>query len=402
MCLKLALAAQLPQLCSRPGGTIILASEREISTDRLTDLARQLLTYPDVRASTSITALLDNIRTAQCPHIEALENMLTYKIPPMLASPADARGQAGPSTAKGPLLPVRLLVIDSITALLRGADSHNNSSAGLAARARHITAIADRLKTLAEKHQIAVVVINQVSDVFDEPRAAAAPTLSLSQTASQTQPDLPTQPPSSGLLRSAFGTGIGADPPMSYRTQARWFSGQSPSLRKEASLGLVWANAVNTRLMLSRTGRRRLLDPDTLRSIGRKRPPVDEDEEGGQGARKEETQPTLIRRLHVVFSSHAAPAYLDYVITPLGIQSLADSYKPLDNAEAIKRYRELQAAGQADKPEEEDGPGGSQGGTQVLLSEDEFGDEVFDDLGDLPAEYWEAEAVGLGQEGGVT
>ncbi|KAI6102745.1 hypothetical protein EDD16DRAFT_1644613 [Pisolithus croceorrhizus] len=82
---------------------------------------------------------------------------------------------------------------------------------------------------------------------------------------------------------------------MSYRDQAMWF-GCANSIpgedRKEASLGLVWANQVNARIFLTRTGR---------------------------------TNPTLVRRLSVVFSSVSSPASCDYTVTTQGIRVIVGS-----------------------------------------------------------------------------
>ncbi|KLT39063.1 hypothetical protein CC85DRAFT_232269, partial [Cutaneotrichosporon oleaginosum] len=170
---------------------------------------------------------------------------------------------------------IRLLIIDSITALLRGQTEGSTTS--LAQRSLYLSSIADRLKALAVAHELAVVVVNQVKDVF-------AP---------------------------GFG-GIDPDealPPMLYATQARHFSGQSPGVAKEAALGIVWAISVNTRLMLARTGRRRILSDDDLRSAKRAR-----SDHPLQHQTSETEEKVLVRRIHLVFSPFAHPATLDYVI----------------------------------------------------------------------------------------
>ena len=207
-----------------------------------------------------------------------------------------------------PRLPIRLIVLDSITALLRGAETaFSSSSAGLTARSRFLCNTADRLKALAVEYNLAVVVINQVSDVIDrrgmtgftakdqdeedeeaeeeeksgpshtsrqsdEPSNGSMrpPALPVDHTAAPSSQVRPSQahPSSSqsqpGVTHSQAWATKGPDPPMLYATQSKWFSGQSSARTKEAALGVVWANAINVRLMLSRTGRRRVIGQDDV------------------------------------------------------------------------------------------------------------------------------------------
>ena len=390
--MSLALSAQIPTLSKRPGGAIIMTSERELSTDRLVQLAQTLLARHDPSRDIKEKDLFDNIHTNLCKDIEALDHALSFALPAMLRSrqPSDTSPLLGQRSSFGGARPIRILILDSIAALLRGDMAFKSSSAGLTERSRHLCIIADKLKALAVEFNLAVVVTNQVSDVFSR-SAAATPSPSSSLTPSQSYNE-------------------GPEPPMLYATQARWFSGQSESLQKEASLGLVWANAINTRVMLSRTGRRRLLDLNDMSSVKRKRRRNagndDEEEEGVLGVVVEDHKPTLIRRMHLVFSPFAPPGTVDYVITPSGVHSLPDSYKVVDATEAIRRRanntklvrlaRASDDEGGSQEQTREEEPSAStnretagRGGDGGDEEDDEFGGEVFDDLGDLPAEFWE-------------
>lgn len=328
--------------------------------------------------------------------------------------------------------PVRLLVIDSITALLRGAEtSFSSTSAGLTQRSRHLCLIADKLKALAVEYELAVLVINQVSDVFSRPYSAAVPVSS-----SSSRPSSPASGSASAGMssqrQSAVGTGQwtasqhpghsqafyteGDDPPMRYATQARWFSGQSRLLAKEASLGIVWANAINTRIMLSRTGRRRMLDPQDLSAVKRRRAIEDEDGDGEteavtHGFVAADIKPTLIRRAHLVFSPFAPPGTIDFAITPSGVHTLRDSYKLDEAGDAIRartraamRRRQHEASdgheevdageitGRAARTRADDGDRGAgddDGPNGDGDDDDEFGGDVFDDFGELPPEFWD-------------
>ena len=342
--------------------------------------------------------LLDNIHTRLCKDIDALDHALSFFLPPLLRS--HRTSNTSPLLGHRPTYttarPIRLLILDSITALLRGDAAFASTSAGLTQRSRHLCIVADKLKALALEFSLAVVVINQVSDVFARPTS---------------QPS-----PSSSFASSRFD---GPEPPMRYATQARWFSGQSETLPKEASLGIVWANAVNVRVMLSRTGRRRLLNQADLCAVKRKHRGTEGDVENGDGDKQdnllgpmiEDHKPTLIRRMHLVFSPFAPPGTVDYVITPSGIHSLPDSYKLVDLSEALRRRSNNarisrvalssdDGVGSQEQRSSGSGirPSGREEDEEAADEDDEFRGDVFDDFGDLPAEFWEGHFEAMGEE----
>jgi DNA repair protein RAD57 len=373
--LMLALAAQHPVLSSAPGGAVVIGSERVLETNRLVELAKVMRAR---HGGPPVKTLLDNIQTSRVADIEALEHALAFVVPHMLE-----RAREGTAGAR----PIRLLVIDSLTALLCG--DTERSTAGMAQRSRHICTVADRLKALAAEFGIAVVVVNQVKDVFGP------------------EPLLATQAPASqAMVTHMPSSQVSADavlPPMLYATQAAHFSGQSAGVNKEAALGIVWANAVNTRIMLARTGRRRVLTPDdVVRGPARKRarisaspgPSQDDDPDAAAAAMHLEldSKPTLIRRMCLVFSHAAAPAVLDYIITPSGVHALAGSCRPVDLGPALRK-REMRARAAFTEVREEPHdvarvslPPSSQPQSSQVERED---DDVYDDLGELPPEFWE-------------
>lgn len=262
--------------------------------------------------------MLDNIQTTRCNNVDALDHALSYVLPALLSAPSN--------------LNCRLLILDSIGALFRAGD-HKSSYNGIIQRTRALCPIADKLKALAAQYNIAVLVINQVADVRDKEKSSVPHTQLSESSASWTSP----------AARAAAG-----EPLMLYATQAWWFSGITSEQAKEAALGLVWANAINVRIMVSRTGRRRILPADTL-----KRKRTEDEEEFSQ-------QPTLIRRFRVVFSAFAPPSTTDFIITSTGVHSIPAKHEPVI---------------------ETDDSG---------LSEAEYarGDNVFDDLGELGDEFW--------------
>lgn len=185
---------------------------------------------------------------------------------------------------------------------------------------------------------------------------------------------------------------------------------------KEASLGIVWANAVNTRIMMSRTGRRRRVLKESIADVSRKRlkrlesrvPQEDScDQEQPQrpagelgdvedmlGIEVDESTPTLIRRFHVVFSPFAPPSTIDYIITPSGVHTLEGTRKITDLA-SVDRARRKRDAMRAAIDEEEWSTGlvgpdhGDSGHDHGEAARGREGEEVFDDLGQLPAEFWD-------------
>jgi DNA repair protein RAD57 len=124
---------------------------------------------------------------------------------------------------------VKLLVIDALSQLFLLATG--SAKEKLIDRSRGIAEISALLHSLARRHGIAILILNETSDVFEQ--------------------------------RPSGGSAHHHNSDMTYREQAQWFN-QAHSLpgesRKETRLGLPWANQVNVRLLLSRTERHRLLD----------------------------------------------------------------------------------------------------------------------------------------------
>jgi DNA repair protein RAD57 len=190
-----------------------------------------------------------------------------------------------------PLKPIKLLVIDALAELFHS--SNKTTTQTLVQRSRDIYEISSLLHSLAMRYRIAILVLNEVGDAFDR----------------------------------EYNVDTSSD--LIYSDQSRWF-GRADSVpgesRKEASLGLVWANQVNARIMLSRTGRRRYLDE--VRSVGNKLQKVDGGTASGSYAEAAEVNATLIRRMSVIFSSVAPPVSLNYIVTIEGISVLPDASIP--------------------------------------------------------------------------
>ena len=158
------------------------------------------------------------------------------------------------------------MVIDSITSNFRAEyDRSDRGRAGpeaMARRGAQLMEVAHLLRELAWRHNVAVVVANQVADRFAAPQPPPLPPSSMS-----------TSEPSdsqSALSQSLEEEGMEGHEPMTLDHQQRWFTGWGdlPASKaatdgrlKTPSLGLVWTNQLGCRIALTRkrgSGERRL------------------------------------------------------------------------------------------------------------------------------------------------
>ncbi|KAF8061470.1 P-loop containing nucleoside triphosphate hydrolase protein [Lyophyllum atratum] len=285
--LQLSLFAQLPvEQRGFCGSTCYLTTSSTLPTTRLVQI---LEAHPSLSES---DCGLKDVHTLATPTIPHLIHVLSVTLPPFIAKQANSHG----------FKPVKLLVVDALGELFHTSDKTTTNT--LVERSKNIAQISALLHGLATTHRLAILVLNEVVDAFER--------------------DYPPTP---------------ADRDVLYSEQSRWF-GRAHSIpnesKKEASLGLTWANQVNARIILSRTGRRRYLDDVEHRSVKRLKhdslpafPPSVPASRGDL---------TLIRRLSVIFSSVSRSVSLDYIVTEAGISILPGdptAYKNEDAAPMI-------------------------------------------------------------------
>lgn len=299
-------AAAAASSSSLPGATtedgshaVYLSSEGHLPTPRLISL---------LPSSADPAAVLSRIHFLAPTSLDALLHVLAYLLPGLLARIRASGGRT------------RLIVLDSLAALVRssfGADRQ-----GLAERSKALCAVADRLRAVGGAYGCAVVVVNQVADVFgDNPWTARSPLDYASPASSasfgsspapsqQLHPTSQLHPPASQLGRPSSPSPFPSAPPapnLAYGAQTRFFSGSSATVRKEAALGLVWANSVTTRLMLGRTDR---FVPVAVRGLAGG---VEEEDEGGK---------LRIRRVECVFSPVAGRSETTFVVQTSRVASV--------------------------------------------------------------------------------
>lgn len=265
LCLHLALNVQRPHARGGlAGGCIILCSEGAFPSGRLQQLAATSAKAldPDCDVLASAQTLMDNVHLLRGEDVESIIHALQYSIPSYIESLASPT-TASPASA----LPVRLLIIDSLAAPIR-ASSAGSTTSSMVQRSRDLCLVSDALKHLCHVYDMAAVVVNQVTDVIDRP--PLGPEVE-PRWRSFTSNDIRAFPSSGGPITSSSsnnGSVAEEEPPpaweLLYLTQSPFFGGadgpsslsSSTSRRKEAALGVVWANAVNARVMLHKTGRR--------------------------------------------------------------------------------------------------------------------------------------------------
>jgi len=271
LALQLSLFVQLPKdLGGLSGSTCYLTTSSKLPTARLL----QILQCDEILSSSSCG--LENVHTISVPTVASLQYIVTTTLPAFIKQ----------RSLNQDTKPVRLVIIDALGELFHSENKTTTST--LVERSKNITILSAALRELAHIHQIAIVVLNEVIDRFDRP---------VQDHGDQTD-----------LL---------------YDTQSRWFStaayfGES---QKEASLGLVWATQVNTRIMLTRTGRRRYLGEQDVPKRRRLNQSQDDREQAVEPP-IQDTQSILIRRLSVIFSNVTLPVSLDYIVTERGITAL--------------------------------------------------------------------------------
>ena len=268
--LQLSLTVQLPpKEGGLSGSACYLTTSSKLPTNRLLELAQH---HPKLSSS---QCGLSGVQTLSIPNIPLLIHVLSTMVPKLILD------QCKSAT------PVKLLVIDALAELFHS--SSKTTTQTLVERSRNINEISNLLHCLASQYNIAILVLNEVSDAFNR----------------------------------AYG--VDSDAELVYSDQSRWFA-RADSIPgedgKEASLGLVWANQVNVRIMVSRTGRRRYIEG--VRSMGTKIRRTDVGTSSSPNIKSGEEASTLIRRLSIIFSSVAPTASLDYIVTTEGVSVLAD------------------------------------------------------------------------------
>jgi len=217
LCMMLALRCVLPKvLGGLGGGCVFLCAEENLPTSRLGSMAATILSQFDPSkfedAVPDVDSLLGSISVARVTDIKQLEERLV-QLERML-------------TIEGN---IKLIVIDSVAALHRDLLSR---AGGFDApeRARGLLSLSATLKGFNKAFHVAVVTVNQVSDVIGRNAELEA--------AQMCGPASPLALPGREAAASTLAREMSA-----VFTNGRWI---------RPALGLVWDSCVTTRIMMTR------------------------------------------------------------------------------------------------------------------------------------------------------
>ena len=219
---------------------------------------------------------LEDVHTISIPTSDFLQHVLTTLLPSFIQKQGTIQGKK----------PVKLVVIDALAELFHGIGKTTTST--LVERKQSIARISASLHEIASSYNVAMVVLNEVVDNFDH--------------------------------QGHLGSRVPGD--MAYK-QSRTLEGSDE--KKKAALGPAWTNQVNAKIMLTRTGRRKQLQDEDFSP--KRRQLLESSDSRHQSSRNslDNQEPTLIRRLRVIFSSVSAPALLDFIVSECGISVLQDN-----------------------------------------------------------------------------
>ncbi|KAH7156115.1 P-loop containing nucleoside triphosphate hydrolase protein [Dactylonectria macrodidyma] len=245
--LALCLAVQLPPPHGLGRHALYISTEAALATRRLAQMldANPVLrdTAPERRPS------LDGIHSAVTPDLETQDHILEFQVPVLLS-----RHDIG------------LLVLDSVAANYRAEFERQGShGSNMAARGAELVRLGALLRRLARRHNLAVVVANQVADRFASstsishnppPRSSGA--VQESPLASRSMPPPSTNFPNTPTSSVPFFQDPDGPPPpaaLLLDYQQRWFTGWGDDPRasyafKTPSLGLVWTTQIACRIAL--------------------------------------------------------------------------------------------------------------------------------------------------------
>ncbi|KAH6607991.1 DNA repair protein RAD57 [Trichoderma cornu-damae] len=322
--LSLCLAVQLPPPRGLGKQALYIATESGLETRRL---AQMLEGNPILREAgeAGTPASLDGIHSAVTPDLESQDHILEYQVPVLLS-----RHEIG------------LVIIDSVAANYRAEFERQGSShvSNMAIRSAELIRLGALLRNLARRHNVAVVVANQVADRFASSTTPSAsrnlaagsgmsPSILESPLAARSMPPPSAMPNLSGTPSSPMpfpfsfpGDEPPTSPTLALDHQQRWFTGwgddpRSPSSLKTPSLGLVWSTQISCRIALCK---RPVYGRPT-----RVAAPISADDDVDMGA---PTLKTWRRWMKVVFAPHVAASgqgmenATEYEVTMAGLKSV--------------------------------------------------------------------------------
>ncbi|KAL7812488.1 P-loop containing nucleoside triphosphate hydrolase protein [Trichoderma gracile] len=345
--LSLSLAVQLPPPRGLGKQALYISTESGLATRRLAQMLNGNAILQEARAA-GTPASLDAIHSAVTPDLESQDHILEYQVPVLLS-----RHDIG------------LLIVDSVAANYRAEFERQQGfshGSNMAARSAELIRLGALLRDLARRHNIAVVVANQVADRFASPSTPSihhhhhqyrgSLTTSRNTTTTTAHPHLESplasrsnMPPSSSAIPPHLSSTPTSSMPFSFPDddhqqeqqqpplpalaldhQQRWFTGwgddpRSSSSLKTPSLGLVWSTQISCRVALYK---RPVYGRPTRIAAPVSADDVDDDDVDVRAP----TLKTWRRWMKVVFAPHVAASgqgiegATEYEVTMTGLRSV--------------------------------------------------------------------------------
>ncbi|KAH7367883.1 DNA repair protein RAD57 [Plectosphaerella cucumerina] len=331
--LTLCLAVQLPAPHGLGRHALYISTEAGLSTVRLSQMLSHhpLLANLDKEDRPS----LDNVHSAVTPDLESQEHIMEFQVPVMIE-----RYNIG------------LVILDSVAANYRAEFERaagKNRGSNMATRSNDLTRLGAHLRQLAKKHDLAVVVANQVTDRFLSPFAPASSRMGPPRSSyagggvTQESPlarrskALPPgaldglEPPSSMAdhFRSSMpeppGLYDGGGPPapavLALDHQQRWFTGWGDDPfadygLKTPALGLIWCTQIACRITL-------LKQP-----VYEIQPHDDPDESGLPSLSKWRRWMKVVFAPHVQETGQGTEGAVEFAVTPGGLKGMVQEEPP--------------------------------------------------------------------------
>ncbi|KAF8798717.1 P-loop containing nucleoside triphosphate hydrolase protein [Phlegmacium glaucopus] len=276
LALQLSLFVQAPK---ETGG--LAASACYLTTSSKLPTARLLQISQTHELLSPSFCSLEHVHTISIPTSDFLQLVLTTILPSFIREQETIQGKK----------PVKLVIIDALAELFH--DIGKTTTSTLVERKQNIAKISASLHEIASSYNIAIVVLNEVVDNFDN-------------------------------WQEHPGSRVPGE--MAFKQQSRGFNNvEAFDANKKAALGPAWTNQVNAKIMLSRTGRRKHLQDEDFPP--KRRQLLEPSDNQNQPSRTsiDNQEPTLIRRLRIIFSSVSAPASLDFIVSEGGISVLQNN-----------------------------------------------------------------------------
>ncbi|KAK8093835.1 DNA repair protein RAD57 [Apiospora hydei] len=274
--LTMLLAVQLPPPHGLGRPALYISTEAPLSTTRLAQMLRRNPFFKDLDKKPT----LDRIMSTATPDLESQEHILQYQVPVQVE-----RHNVG------------LIVLDSVAANYRAEYERGGSlGSNMAARSADLIRMGHLLHDLARRHNLAVVVANQVMDRIPSSHSGGGTpglfAIKSSVAATPKQPPRlalpralaapPGAEPTSSLadmvgVRSSMPEPPPEDPPapasLLLDHQNRWVTGwgddpyADPNHFKTPTLGLVWSTQIASRIALLKRpvyGRKEIIEDEDL------------------------------------------------------------------------------------------------------------------------------------------